>query len=214
MNEQVAREVAVDARAEDERAAAAGPFEPLLAGQLAERPADGDEAAAVALREVALRGEPVAGTPFARIQGRAQVKVDLVVQRDRAELESEAGHRAGRTSGRRGWGIAGLVQATIADNVISNRVKPRCEAREGGAMGLKIAVVGGGSTYTPELVEGFEARRDRMPIDELVLARHRPATASRSWAGWPSGCSTGWTGRVASRAPATARPPSTARTSS
>ena len=36
-------------------------------------------------------------------------------------------------------------------------------------MGLKIAVIGGGSTYTPELVEGFEARRDRMPIDELVL---------------------------------------------
>ena len=36
-------------------------------------------------------------------------------------------------------------------------------------MGLKIAVVGGGSTYTPELVEGFEVGRDRMPIDELVL---------------------------------------------
>jgi 6-phospho-beta-glucosidase len=36
-------------------------------------------------------------------------------------------------------------------------------------LGVKIAVVGGGSTYTPELVEGFEARRDRMPIDELVL---------------------------------------------
>ncbi len=36
-------------------------------------------------------------------------------------------------------------------------------------MGLKVAVIGGGSTYTPELVEGFEARRDRMPIDELVL---------------------------------------------
>ena len=36
-------------------------------------------------------------------------------------------------------------------------------------MGVKIAVVGGGSTYTPELVEGFEARRDRLPIDELVL---------------------------------------------
>ncbi|MDP9481600.1 MAG: 6-phospho-beta-glucosidase [Chloroflexota bacterium] len=34
---------------------------------------------------------------------------------------------------------------------------------------MKIAVVGGGSTYTPELVEGLEARRDRMPIDELVL---------------------------------------------
>jgi 6-phospho-beta-glucosidase len=30
-------------------------------------------------------------------------------------------------------------------------------------------VVGGGSTYTPELVEGFVQRADRLPIDELVL---------------------------------------------
>jgi 6-phospho-beta-glucosidase len=36
-------------------------------------------------------------------------------------------------------------------------------------MGVKIAVVGGGSTYTPELVEGFVRRADRLPIDELVL---------------------------------------------
>ena len=36
-------------------------------------------------------------------------------------------------------------------------------------MGIKIAVVGGGSTYTPELIEGFHARRDRLPVDELVL---------------------------------------------
>ena len=36
-------------------------------------------------------------------------------------------------------------------------------------MGLKIAVVGGGSTYTPELIEGFVHRADRLPIDELVL---------------------------------------------
>ena len=36
-------------------------------------------------------------------------------------------------------------------------------------MGVKIAVVGGGSTYTPELIEGFQARRDRLPVDELVL---------------------------------------------
>ncbi|MFL5641892.1 MAG: 6-phospho-beta-glucosidase [Chloroflexota bacterium] len=34
---------------------------------------------------------------------------------------------------------------------------------------MKIAVVGGGSTYTPELVEGFARRAARMPIDELVL---------------------------------------------
>jgi 6-phospho-beta-glucosidase len=36
-------------------------------------------------------------------------------------------------------------------------------------MGVKIAVVGGGSTYTPELVDGFAQRGDRLPIDELVL---------------------------------------------
>ncbi|HEY1455849.1 MAG TPA: 6-phospho-beta-glucosidase [Candidatus Dormibacteraeota bacterium] len=36
-------------------------------------------------------------------------------------------------------------------------------------MGVKIAVVGGGSTYTPELIEGFHARQERLPVDELVL---------------------------------------------
>jgi len=36
-------------------------------------------------------------------------------------------------------------------------------------VGIKIAVVGGGSTYTPELIEGFHARRKRLPVDELVL---------------------------------------------
>jgi 6-phospho-beta-glucosidase len=36
-------------------------------------------------------------------------------------------------------------------------------------MSVKIAVVGGGSTYTPELVEGFAARGARVPVDELVL---------------------------------------------
>ncbi len=38
-----------------------------------------------------------------------------------------------------------------------------------GAMGVKVAVVGGGSTYTPELVEGFVTRGDRLPVDQLVL---------------------------------------------
>jgi 6-phospho-beta-glucosidase len=36
-------------------------------------------------------------------------------------------------------------------------------------VGVKVSVVGGGSTYTPELVEGFAARADRLPIDELAL---------------------------------------------
>src|SRR6266511_538722 len=50
----------------------------------------------------------------------------------------------------------GIIAATV------------CRAR-GARMGLKIAVVGAGSTYTPELVEGFAARSERLPMDELVL---------------------------------------------
>src|SRR5512133_2114211 len=34
---------------------------------------------------------------------------------------------------------------------------------------LKVAVIGGGSTYTPELVNGFLARIKQFPIDELWL---------------------------------------------
>ncbi len=36
-------------------------------------------------------------------------------------------------------------------------------------MGLKLAVVGGGSTYTPELVDGIARRTDRIAIDEIAL---------------------------------------------
>jgi 6-phospho-beta-glucosidase len=34
---------------------------------------------------------------------------------------------------------------------------------------IKVAVIGGGSTYTPELIEGIARRNDRLPVDELVL---------------------------------------------
>ncbi|MEV6653561.1 6-phospho-beta-glucosidase [Streptomyces sp. NPDC051219] len=34
---------------------------------------------------------------------------------------------------------------------------------------MKLAVVGGGSTYTPELIDGFARLRDSLPITELVL---------------------------------------------
>ncbi len=34
---------------------------------------------------------------------------------------------------------------------------------------MKLAVVGGGSTYTPELVDGFARLRDVLPVTELVL---------------------------------------------
>ncbi|MEV6674326.1 6-phospho-beta-glucosidase [Streptomyces sp. NPDC051162] len=34
---------------------------------------------------------------------------------------------------------------------------------------MKLAVVGGGSTYTPELIDGFARLRDTLPLAELVL---------------------------------------------
>jgi 6-phospho-beta-glucosidase len=43
---------------------------------------------------------------------------------------------------------------------------------------MKLAVVGGGSTYTPELVDGLARLQDALPFDELVLvdpAEHRLA---------------------------------------
>jgi 6-phospho-beta-glucosidase len=61
-------------------------------------------------------------------------------------------------------------------------------------MGVKVAVVGGGSTYTPELVEGFAARGGRLPVDELVLHDVDPerleivgglARRMLAKAGWP-----------------------------
>ncbi|MBA8978315.1 6-phospho-beta-glucosidase [Streptomyces aureorectus] len=41
-------------------------------------------------------------------------------------------------------------------------------------MTMKLTVVGGGSTYTPELVDGFARLRDTLPLTELVLTD--PAT--------------------------------------
>jgi 6-phospho-beta-glucosidase len=39
---------------------------------------------------------------------------------------------------------------------------------------MKLAVVGGGSTYTPELVDGMARLRDALPLDELVLVDPDP----------------------------------------
>ncbi len=34
---------------------------------------------------------------------------------------------------------------------------------------MKLAVVGGGSTYTPELIDGFARLRDELPLSEVAL---------------------------------------------
>jgi 6-phospho-beta-glucosidase len=61
-------------------------------------------------------------------------------------------------------------------------------------VGVKVVVVGAGSTYTPELVEGFARRTDRFPMDALALLDIDPerlgivgALAGRMLrkAGWP-----------------------------
>jgi 6-phospho-beta-glucosidase len=64
-------------------------------------------------------------------------------------------------------------------------------------VGVKVSVVGGGSTYTPELVEGLVTRADRLPVDELVLLDPDPerleivgALADRMLR------RVGWTGRL------------------
>jgi 6-phospho-beta-glucosidase len=39
---------------------------------------------------------------------------------------------------------------------------------------MKLTVIGGGSTYTPELIDGFARLRDVLPIDELWLVDRDP----------------------------------------
>jgi 6-phospho-beta-glucosidase len=46
---------------------------------------------------------------------------------------------------------------------------------------MKLTVVGGGSTYTPELVSGLSRERERAPVDELVL--HDPDPERRTVVG-------------------------------
>ncbi len=92
---------------EHERAPTTRPLHPALANQLAERPPDGDQAAPVARRQVALGRKTIAGAPLGVVEGGLQVQVDLVAQRDGAELESETGHRRAGDLGR-GSMIPGL----------------------------------------------------------------------------------------------------------
>src|SRR4026209_1292939 len=57
------------------------------------------------------------------------------------------------------------------------RARRNADRLDGGCVGVKIAVVGGGSTYTPELIEGIAVRGDRLPVDELVLLDPDPDRA-------------------------------------
>ena len=68
-------------------------LDPLFARQLVESAADGDEAAAVVARQVTLGRESVARLVRALIEGRLQVKVDLMMKRNWAGLEQERCYR-------------------------------------------------------------------------------------------------------------------------
>ena len=64
-----------------------------------------------------------------------------------------------RTEGLRRRRHAHRSEGLILHAVSRGRTRPR----------LKLAVVGGGSTYTPELIDGFARLRDVLPLEELVL---------------------------------------------
>ncbi len=81
----------------------------LLARQLRQGAADGDQAAAVARGELALRREPIAGRPVAGVERRREVEVDLVVQRDGPSSRRNRAMSASRDD--RGAEMPGLVRA-------------------------------------------------------------------------------------------------------
>ena len=54
---------------------------------------------------------------------------------------------------------------------------------------MKVAVVGGGSTYTPELVAGLARERDRLAVDELVLHDVDAGAARGRRRRWRGACS-------------------------
>jgi len=83
--------VEVDPRREDVGAAAPDSLDPLLAGELVEGSSNGDDRAAVAGRELALWRDSVAGLQLIGIERSLQVQVDLVMQRNRTELQAVVG---------------------------------------------------------------------------------------------------------------------------
>ena len=56
---------------------------------------------------------------------------------------------------------------------------------------VKIVTIGGGSSYTPELMEGFIKRYDELPIKEIWLVDIEEGRKSWKSSGlWRSGCGT------------------------
>ena len=78
-----------------------------LAGQFVEGATDGDEAAAIEVGQVPFGRDAVTRLPATGVQRAAQVEIDLVVERHRTELETDAGQRDGPPPGRVGKGLRG-----------------------------------------------------------------------------------------------------------
>lgn len=54
---------------------------------------------------------------------------------------------------------------------------------------LKIATIGGGSSYTPELMEGFIKRYEEFPVTDIWLVMSRKEKKSRKLlVPWLSAC--------------------------
>ena len=72
---------------------------------------------------------------------------------------------------------------------------------------MKLAVVGGGSTYTPELVDGFARLRDTLPVERAGAGRpgRRPAGAGRRARPGGSSPAQGHPGRIVTDRPTSTR---------
>ena len=76
---------------------------------------------------------------------------------------------------------------------------------------MKLAVIGAGSTYTPELVSGLMRERDRIDVRELVLHDIDPERRDVV-GGWPGGSSSARATPASSRSPESSTERSTAPT--
>ena len=85
--------------------------------------------------------------------------------------------------------------------------RPLPDRADGGGR-MKLAVIGAGSTYTPELVSGLTRERERLDVRELVLHDIDRRAARGRRRDWRSGCSSA---RASRRARAHRRARSSAR---
>ncbi|GAH27131.1 unnamed protein product, partial [marine sediment metagenome] len=57
-----------------------------------------------------------------------------------------------------------LVTFYLNGPIFNNILIPQCTVFQDSFLGFKIAIIGAGSTYTPELIDGFIKRKNELPV--------------------------------------------------